>query len=194
MTIFHTHLRCSSWWIYLPQNKSVKIRWQSKKLIAISESCRLYFSGDQARDTCIAKPVFGPDPAPAINSRKKRSLFYRFDSCCMRVVTVSHKSSIFQFCVHTLIFMNYGMCRAEMSLLWHKSGPLWPELPNGVALIRCLSAALASCTSQWRFATSHPSPGGILPYMGYIGMCRCEGYGFQAVYSGIGYINQSVWI
>ena len=23
----------------------------------------------------------------------------------------------------------------------------------------------------------------------YIGMCRCEGYGFQAVYSGIGYIN-----
>ena len=27
--------------------------------------------------------------------------------------------------------------------------------------------------------------GGVLPYMGYIGMCRCEGYGFQAVYSGI---------
>ena len=25
--------------------------------------------------------------------------------------------------------------------------------------------------------------GGILSYMGYIGMCRCEGYGFQAVYS-----------
>ena len=36
--------------------------------------------------------------------------------------------------------------------------------------------------------------GGILPYMGYIGMCRCEGYGFQAVYSRIGYINQSVWV
>ena len=31
-------------------------------------------------------------------------------------------------------------------------------------------------------------------YMGYIGMCRCEGYGFQAVYSGIGCINQSVWV
>ena len=28
--------------------------------------------------------------------------------------------------------------------------------------------------------------GGVLPYMGYIGMCRCEGYGFQAVYSRIG--------
>ena len=34
----------------------------------------------------------------------------------------------------------------------------------------------------------------LLPYMGYIGMCRCEGYGFQAVYSSIGYINQSVWV
>ena len=28
----------------------------------------------------------------------------------------------------------------------------------------------------------------------YVGMCRCEGYGFQAVYSIIGYINQSVWV
>ena len=36
--------------------------------------------------------------------------------------------------------------------------------------------------------------GGVLPYIGYIGMCRCEGYGFQAVYSRIGYINQSVWL
>ena len=34
----------------------------------------------------------------------------------------------------------------------------------------------------------------VLPYMGYIGMCRCEGYSFQAVYSSIGYINQSVWV
>ena len=38
------------------------------------------------------------------------------------------------------------------------------------------------------------TPGGLLPYMGYIGMCRCEGYGFQAVYSRIGYINQSIWV
>ena len=35
---------------------------------------------------------------------------------------------------------------------------------------------------------------GVLPYMGYIGMCRCEGYDFQVVYSRIGYINQSVWV
>ena len=39
-----------------------------------------------------------------------------------------------------------------------------------------------------------PGGGGALPYMGYIGMCRCEGYGFQAVYSRIGYIDQSVWV
>ena len=36
--------------------------------------------------------------------------------------------------------------------------------------------------------------GGVLPYMGYIGICRCEGYGFQAVNSRIGYVNQSVWV
>ena len=31
--------------------------------------------------------------------------------------------------------------------------------------------------------------------MGYIGMCHCEGYGFQtAVYFGIGYINLRVWV
>ena len=34
----------------------------------------------------------------------------------------------------------------------------------------------------------------VLPYMGYIGMCHCEGYGFQAVFSRIRYINQSVWV
>ena len=35
--------------------------------------------------------------------------------------------------------------------------------------------------------------GGVLPNMA-IGMCRCEGYGFKAVYSRIGYINQSVLV
>ena len=36
--------------------------------------------------------------------------------------------------------------------------------------------------------------GGVLPYMGHRGICRCEGYGFQAVYSSIGYINKSFWV
>ena len=33
-----------------------------------------------------------------------------------------------------------------------------------------------------------------MPYLGYIGMGRCEGYGFQAGYCWIGYINQTVWV
>ena len=37
-------------------------------------------------------------------------------------------------------------------------------------------------------------PGGYCHIWGYIGMCRCDGYGFQAVYASIGYINQSVWV
>ena len=37
-------------------------------------------------------------------------------------------------------------------------------------------------------------PGVVLPYIGCIGMCRCEGYGFQAVYYRTGYINQNVWV
>ena len=39
-----------------------------------------------------------------------------------------------------------------------------------------------------------PGGAGVLLYMGHIGMCRCEGYSFQAVYSSIGYINQSIWV
>ena len=34
--------------------------------------------------------------------------------------------------------------------------------------------------------TNWASRGGVLQYMGHIGMCRCEGYGFHAVHSGIG--------
>ena len=52
--------------------------------------------------------------------------------------------------------------------------------------------------SPWRLTFGFGPGGGgawgVLSYMGHIGMCRCEGYGFQAVYSSIGYINQSVWV
>jgi len=47
---------------------------------------------------------------------------------------------------------------------------------------------------QWGSFAKFPGGGGVLPYMGYIGMCRREEYGFQAVYSRIGYINQDLWI
>ena len=35
---------------------------------------------------------------------------------------------------------------------------------------------------------------GYCQNMGFTGMCSHEGYGFQAVYSGIGSINQRVWV
>ena len=56
-----------------------------------------------------------------------------------------------------------------------------------VLLVSLLSFALVT-------RRPYPGGGGVLPYMGHIGMCRCEGYGVQAVYSSIGYINQSVWV
>ena len=34
-------------------------------------------------------------------------------------------------------------------------------------------------------------PGRVLPYMGYIGMCRCEEYGFKGVNSGIAGLYKS---
>ena len=51
-------------------------------------------------------------------------------------------------------------------------------------------------TSRWNLAlpAAPGRGGGVLPYMGSMGMCRCEGYVFQAVYSRIGYINQGVWV
>ena len=48
-------------------------------------------------------------------------------------------------------------------------------------------------TSRKTAAKDTRSRGGTAIYGPYVGMCRCEGYGFQAVYSSIGYINQSVW-
>ena len=59
-----------------------------------------------------------------------------------------------------------------------------------------MKANHASLHSRHYWGDSHrfdgPSArggGGVLPYMGYIGMCHCEGYGFQTVYSRIGYIR-----
>ena len=45
-----------------------------------------------------------------------------------------------------------------------------------------------------RMSTKKGAGGGVLPYMGFIGMCRCEENGFQAVYSRIEYINRNVWV
>ena len=50
------------------------------------------------------------------------------------------------------------------------------------------------CGERPETMSALPGGVGVLPYIGYIGMCHCEGYGFQAVYSSIRYINQSVWV
>ena len=85
------------------------------------------------------------------------------------------------------------------------------EIDGWAELISCRLFALFSITNSFLYRSrlfpssskrsfSNPLdllPGGggrVLPYIGYIGMCRCEGYGFQGVYSRIGYINQSVWL
>ena len=75
---------------------------------------------------------------------------------------------------------------------------------NMIGLLKKSSQLLLANQDEWKFKTYFRlfiesvarggGGGGVLPCMGYTGMCRCEGYGFQAVYSRIGYINQSVWV
>ena len=61
-------------------------------------------------------------------------------------------------------------------------------------MLRVIFALLKFCSATpdiIREVRRPHGPGGVLSYMGHIGMCRCEEYGFQAVNSSIGYINQS---
>ena len=48
--------------------------------------------------------------------------------------------------------------------------------------------AWPQCHEEWyrNLSDGLQSGGGGLPYMSYIGMCCCEAYGFQAVYSSTG--------
>ena len=71
---------------------------------------------------------------------------------------------------------------------WHN---YWRSFRN-IRALRVLYYATFSSTIY--LSQNAVEARGVLPYMGYIGMCRCEGYGFEAVYSGIGYINQRVWV
>ena len=60
------------------------------------------------------------------------------------------------------------------------------QLPNGL----CLNCLVGDWVLKVANIKDKSNSAGVLPFMGYIGMCRCEGYGFQAVYSRIGYTNQ----
>ena len=56
-------------------------------------------------------------------------------------------------------------------------------------------AAIGFSVSLFRLCTITYTRGeGTAIYGLYRYVCRCEGYGFQAVYSSIGYTNQSVWV
>ena len=67
-----------------------------------------------------------------------------------------------------------------------------PKMPNTLSRLSKKKTPLRNVTEQCCSPGGGGGGGGVLPYMG--DMCRCEGYGFQAVYSRIGYINQSVWV
>jgi len=83
-----------------------------------------------------------------------------------------------------------------------ESRPFSSNFVRLALVVVCPSASLEGLASSssfnhssWLHCGQCDSPGGgAQPYMGYIGMCRFEGYGFQAVYFGIGYINQSIWV
>ena len=45
-----------------------------------------------------------------------------------------------------------------------------------------------------RLVITKPGGGGETAIYGLYRYVPCEGYGFQAVYSRIGYMNQSVWV
>ena len=65
--------------------------------------------------------------------------------------------------------------------------------PDGISQVMSVSHISQSVKSKKASQPVTQPPGGVLPYMHYIGMCCCEGYDFQAVHSSIGYINQSIW-
>ena len=64
--------------------------------------------------------------------------------------------------------------------------------------IRYLRCGYTNVFNPWL----RPGGGGVLPYIGYTGMCRWRGYsfiwsgkgfGFQAIWSGKGYGFQAIW-
>ena len=78
-------------------------------------------------------------------------------------------------------------------LLIHRSQPK-PLITTSLVASHEDVLSGSSRVPECRAKVSQRPGGGALPHMGCIGMCRCEGYGFQAGYSRIGYIYQRVWV
>ena len=47
--------------------------------------------------------------------------------------------------------------------------------------VKCYYTRVLSCYEQYELWSFTSRGGGVLPYMGYIGMCGPKGYGFSAV-------------
>ena len=78
------------------------------------------------------------------------------------------------------MFLSYGVCRL-LFLISKTTG-----------LTETVKIALR--VNQLKEGLTPEGVGGVLPYMGYVSLCGCEGYSFQAVYSRTGFINQGVWV
>ena len=62
-----------------------------------------------------------------------------------------------------------------------------PSLPDA-------SYSPGSCDFPFaQTSRKHNPGGGVLSYIGYTGMCRWRGYGFQVIWSGKGYGFQAIW-
>ena len=67
------------------------------------------------------------------------------------------------------------------------------EFSRYVLALEFLSVSISASSGVQ--ACSVPRGGDTAIYGLYtVGMCHFEGYGFQAVYSSIAYINQSFWV
>ena len=76
----------------------------------------------------------------------------------------------------------------SLGYLWENRRGVYSILPKSEGEFSSMFAPFSG------LSTLESGGGGVLPYVGYIGMYRCEGCGFWAVYSSIGYINQRVWV
>ena len=69
-----------------------------------------------------------------------------------------------------------------MSTITLRDAALLSNQVNYQSLIESSNNTHLHSYDDYRKVTVPGGGGGVLPYMGYIGMCRCEGYDFQAVY------------
>ena len=112
---------------------------------------------------------------------------YRWICFCIR----RHNSFVQK--EHLMHFLNSAVSTKVVQL---KSIKAYPTIPKGMMGCGCslLHRQSSRVFSAMEGGVMTRGGGGVLPYMSYIGMCRCEGYGFQRVYSRIGYRNQRLLV